>query len=323
MINIIREILYYHTIMPENLFFASIRMIRLPILFLCSFGAMVGALNTAVFLDADLSLAQIIMIILGPAFLSIGTMIHNDVTDLESDKVNRPHKPLPSGVIKVKTAYYIGLSLMFLSIIIGLFINYFDYRTLNWTCALLTALLVGVGIYYNYYGKLHGIFGHVAVAIGVGAIPYWGSIAAFPTELFLMLPLGIAIFFQEVGREIMVCVGDYIGDLKSGWKTTPVKLGRKKSMYIALIFYILFIPLYPLPAFDYIGIGVPKVFGTLYLIGGSLLAATLIITWLLSYLAVITNDEKKIWKAFERYERTGTRAMIIVFQIFILLEVFF
>ena len=100
-------------------------------------------------------------------------------------------------------------------------------------------------------------------------------------------------------------------------------MGRKKSMYVALLFYLLFIPLFPLPAFDWAGIGAPQIFGTVYLIGGGLLAITLILTWLLSYKAVLTNDEKKIWKAFERYERTGTRVMIIVFQIFILLEVFY
>lgn len=306
-----------------KLIVAWIRMIRPPILFLCCFGAVVGALNSAVFLGEKLSYFQIFMIILVPAFLSTGTMIHNDVPDLDSDKINRPHKPIPSGLIKVKTAYFIGLFLMLSSIILALFVNYKDNGMLNWNCAFLTAFLVLVGIYYNYYGKLHGIFGHMAVAIGVGAIPYWGSIATFPNEPFIMLPLGVAIFFQEVGREIMVCVGDYVGDLKAGWKTTPVKLGRKKAMYVALIFYLIFVPLYPLPAFDYLKIGVPHVFGNLYLIGGTLLAITLLLTWFLSYLAVLTNDEKKIWKAFERYERTGTRAMIIVFQIFILLEVFY
>ena len=138
-----------------------------------------------------------------------------------------------------------------------------------------------------------------------------------------MFPLAIAIFFQEVGREIKVCVGDYIGDVKAGWKTTPVNLGRKKSMYVALLFYLAFIPLFPLPAYDWLNLGVPQVFGSIYLIGGGLLATTLLITWLLSYLAVLTKDEKKIWTAFERYERTGTRVMIIVFQIFILVEVFY
>ena len=302
---------------------AWVRMIRLPILFLCCFGAVVGALNAAVFLNADVSLFQIFMLILAPAFLSVGIMLHNDVTDLKSDKVNRPHKPLPAGIIKEKTAYITGFFLMFASIIVALFVNIKDTGELNWNCTFFTAFIVVVGIYYNYYGKYHGIFGHMSVAIGVGAIPYWGAIAIFPNELLVMLPLAVAIFSQEIGREIMVCVGDYHGDLKAGFRTTPVRHGRKRSMYVALIFYLAFIPLFPLPAFDWTGLGVPQLFGSLYLIGGSLLAVTLILTWLLSYIEVLKGDEKRIWTAFERYERTGTRAMIIVFQIFILLEVFY
>ena len=302
---------------------AWLRMVRPPIMFLCSFGALVSALNCAIFLNVELSIFQMFMIVIAAACLSTGIMLHNDVPDLESDKINRPHKPLPQGIIKVKTAYYTGLFLMFLSIVLALFINYKGDGSLNWNCAIFTAILVTLGIYYNYHGKKHGIFGHMAVAFGVGGIPYWGGIAAFPEFPLLMLPLGVAIFFQETGREIMVCVGDYIGDLKAGWKTTPVKMGRKKSMYLALVFYLLFIPLFVLPVYDWAGLGAAKIFGTVYLIGGSLLAFGLLFTWIMSYRALLTNDEKIIWRAFERYERTGTRAMIIVFQIFILLEVFY
>ena len=306
-----------------KLIVAWTRMIRLPILFLCCFGAVVGALNAAVFLNADVSLFQIFMLILAPAFLSVGTMVHNDVTDLKSDKVNRPYKPLPAGIIKKKTAYATGLFLIFASIIIALFVNIKDGGGLNWNCAIITAFLVSVSMYYNYYGKYHGIFGHISVAIGVGAIPYWGAIAIFPNELLLMLPIAVALFFLEVGREIMVCAGDYRGDLKAGFRTTPVRLGRKRSMHVALIFYLAFIPLFPLPAFDWTGYGVPQIFGSLYLIGGSLLAITLVLTWLLSYIEVLKGDEKRIWTAFERYERTGTRVMIIVFQVFLLFEIFY
>ena len=122
----------------------------------------------------------------------------------------------------------------------------------------------------------------------------------------------------------MVCAGDYIGDLKAGFKTLPVKLGRKRSMQIAVLFYIIFIPIFTLSVYDWTGLGTPKIFGSLYLIGGVLLAISLLSTWLLTYVVVVkTDDEKKIWNAFERYERTGTRVMIIVFQIFIFLEVFY
>lgn len=303
---------------------AWIHMIRLPILFLCSFGALVGALNCAVFLGVDLSYFQIFMILIGSAFLSIGTMLHNDITDLESDRVNRPHKPVPAGILKEKTVYYAGLFLMVSSIIIALFINYTDYGTINWNLGAYTLILVFIGLYYNYYGKRHGIFGHMAVAFGVGSIPYWGGLAAFPDRLTLLLPLAVAIFFQEIGREIMVCAGDYVGDIKAGFKTTPVRLGRKKSMQLAVLFYLIFIPIFPLSAYDWAGLGAPQVFGSLYLIGGGLLAISLLLTWLFTYLVVIrTDNEKKIWKAFERYERTGTRVMIVLFQIFIFLEVFY
>jgi len=307
----------------KNKIIAWIKIIRPPIVFISCLGALVGALNAAVFFDINLTKFQIFMILLGAGFLAAGLMVHNDVTDLKSDKINRPHKPLPSGIIGVKTAYIAGLAMMILSIIVVSLVNIKDQGVLNWNCGIFTAILVAVGIYYNHYGKYHGIFGHVAVAFGVGAIPYWGSIAVFSDKLFLMLPLALAIFTQEIGREIMVCAGDFTGDIKSGFKTTPVRLGRKRSMYVALFFYLIFIPIFPLPAFDWLGIGVPQVFGTVYLIGGSIFAIALLLTWTLTYRVVLQNDEKKIWAAFERYERTGTRVMVIVFQLFLLLEVFY
>ncbi len=308
----------------KTLTIAWIRMIRPPILFLCCFGAVVSALNCALYMNESLSYVQILFLILAPAFLSTGTMFHNDITDLESDKINRPKKPVPSGFLKEKTVYYTGIALMIGSIFLGLLVNFWDKGEINWQCGFLTFVLVVIGLYYNYYGKHHGLVGHMAVAIGVGAIPYWGALAVFPNQPLLMLPLAVAIFFQETGREIMVCAGDYIGDIKAGFKTTPVRHGRKRSMQIALLFYLLFIPIFPLSAYDWAGLNMPQVFGSVYLIGGFILAISLVTTWLLTYNVVIkTDDEKKIWKSFERYERTGTRVMIIVFQIFILLEVFY
>jgi len=307
----------------KNRLFAWIKIIRPPIVLISCLGAVVGALNTAVFLDINLSGFQVFMVLLGAGFLAAGLMVHNDVTDLNSDKINRPHKPLPSGLIGVKTAYITGLILMILSIFVALTINLKDEGHLNWYCGVFTTILVVIGIYYNHYGKYHGIIGHIAVAFGVGAIPYWGSIAVFSKNYLLMLPLAVAIFTQEIGREIMVCAGDFTGDLKSGFKTIPVKLGRKKAMYIALLFYLAFIPIYPLPAFNWTGLDIPQIFGSVYLIGGTLFALSLLLTWLLTYRVVLQNNEKKIWAAFERYERTGTRVMVIVFQLFLLLEVFY
>ena len=302
---------------------AWIRIIRPPIVFISCLGAFVGALNTAVYLDINLTLFQILMVVVGAAFLSSGLMIHNDVTDLKSDEVNRPHKPLPQKIIKTKTASTTGILLMLFSILIAFFINFKDNDVLNINCGVLTIVVVIIGLYYNHYGKYHSIFGHLAVALGVGVIPFWGAVAVFPYDITIMFTLGFALFIQEIGREIMVNAGDYTGDLKAGFKTLPVNIGRKNSMYVALLFYILFVPLYMLPAYDWTGLGVPKVFGTLYLIGGGFFALSLLLTWFLTYKIVIKNNEERIWAAFEKYERTGTRLVIIFFQIILLLEVFY
>ena len=132
-----------------TLTFAWIRMIRPPILFLCSFGAVVSALNCAIYMEEPLSLFQILFLIIAPAFLSTGTMFHNDITDLESDKINRPHKPVPSGLLKKKTVYYTGLALMIGSIFLSSLVNYIDTRTINWECGILTVFLVIIGLYLS------------------------------------------------------------------------------------------------------------------------------------------------------------------------------
>jgi len=318
-----------------NKLIAWLRIVRPPIILISCLGALVGALNVSAYLNngtIQLSLFQIFLIILGAASLAAGLMIHNDVTDLKSDKINRPSKPLPSGRITTKTARLVGLLLMILSIAIALFINikpdalfqlqFKLFSLLNWRCGLLTFSIVFIGIYYNHYGKFHGIFGHTAVAYGVGAIPLWGAIAAAPNNIFLMIPLALAIFTQEIGREIMVNAGDFKGDLKAGYKTLPVLLGRKKAMYIALLFYLAFIPLIPIPYFGWLGAD-PVLFGSFYITGAIIFSLSLLITWLLTYKEVRKNDEQRIWVAFERYERTGTRAIVLFFQVMLLLEAFY
>lgn len=304
---------------------AWFRIIRPPIVLISFLGALVGALNASAYLNdgiIELSLFQIFLIIFGAVCLSAGLMIHNDVTDLKSDKINRPDKPLPSGRIAIKTARITGLLLMIFSIAIALLVNINDTGMLNWRCGVFTLSIVFVGLYYNHYGKYHSIFGHMAVAYGVGAIPCWGSLVAAPEYLFLMFPLGLAIFTQEIGREIMVNAGDFNGDLKAGYKTLPILLGRKKAMYVALIFYLAFIPLYSIPYFGLLG-AKPVLFGPFYLIGATVFALSLLITWLLTYRVVLQNDEQRIWAAFEKYERTGTRAMILFFQAMLFLEAFY
>ena len=312
---------------------AWFRIIRPPIVFISVFGACVGALNVTLAQDLAVNTGSLLLTIIGAGLLAAGLMVHNDFTDLESDRVNRPHKPIPRGIITPRTAKYTGIILMVLAVIVGFFINIFEFQAdnlfndpirplgLNLPCGLLTVIVVITGIYYNKAGKYAGITGHIVVAFGVGVIPYWGAIAVQPTDLVSMLPLAVSIFIMEIGREIMVCAGDIKGDIKAGYKTTPIKMGRLRSMYFVLLFYIGFLPVYPISYFGWFGF--PKIFGEIYLAGATVFAIILFLTWADTMRVAKRGDDERTWQAFERNIRTGTRLGVIFFQMILFVEVFY
>ncbi len=306
---------------------AWFRVVRPPIVFISIFGASVGALNVTLAQHVYLDPFAFLLLIISSGLLAAGLMVHNDYTDLASDRVNRPQKPLPIGIIAPRTANIVGIVAMGLAVILSFCTTltlepnaaYLPYG-LNLPCGFLTLIVMLVGILYNRVGKYTGLTGHVMVAFGVGVIPYWGAIAVHPTDLVSMVPLAIAIAVMEVGREIMVCAGDIKGDIKAGYKTTPVRMGRERSLWIVLLFYLGFIPIFPISYFGWFGF--PVMFGWLYLWGAIIFEIILIITWLDTYRVMKKGDDSKTWRAFERNIRTGTRLGVIFFQFILLFEVF-
>jgi geranylgeranylglycerol-phosphate geranylgeranyltransferase len=311
-----------------NVVEAWFRVARPPIVFISVFGAAVGALNVTLAQNISLDQTAFIIAMISAGFLAAGLMVHNDYTDLESDRVNRPHKPLSLGIISPNTAKVTGIVLMALAVILGFITTIFgDYDGaylpygINLPCGLLTLVVMLIGILYNQSGKYTGLLGHGMVAFGVGVIPYWGALAVRPNDLISMLPLACAVGIMEVGREIMVCAGDIKGDIKAGYRTTPVRLGREMSMYVVLPFYIGFIFIFPISYFGWFGFS--RIFGGIYFWGAVIFEIILLITWLDTYRVVRIGSDKEIWSAFERNIRTGTRLGVIFFQIILLIEVFY
>ena len=79
------------------------------------------------------------------SLLLAGTMVLNDIQDIQIDRVNTPNRPLPSGKIGVREAYALSLVLSSLAIIFSAFLGVFT---------LLTALVaLALMAYYNTRGK--------------------------------------------------------------------------------------------------------------------------------------------------------------------------
>jgi 4-hydroxybenzoate polyprenyltransferase len=305
---------------------AWIMISRPLIVFISVFGALVGGLNVHVQPSVDgtmgaVNTESILLLILGAGFLGAGLMIHNDVTDLASDRINKPYKILPRNILSPRTASLAGIVMMLVSVLVSFIHVGQEGWRVNRSCGILTVLIFAIGILYNYRGKSMGLWGHVFVAFGVGSIPLWGALKLFPSAWRYMFPLAFSIFIMEIGREIMVCIQDYDGDRKAGFLTLPVRIGRRNAMYAVLPFYIGFILLIPVPYCGYAGF--PKIFSPLYLTGASIFALVLFYTWERSYNALQSGDPDEIFRVFERYIRTGTRVAVVFFQFILCMEILF
>ncbi len=298
---------------------AWFRVVRPPIVIISVVGVSVGALNVTVGRGEDLEGATYGMTCLMAALLAAGLMVHNDYYDLPSDRVTRPHKALPSGAIRPRTARDVGFALMALAVAAGLLVRFPATGELDVVTALFAALVFLVGLYYNMRGKYTGLLGHAMVALGVGLIPYMGAV---PFHDYVdMLPLAAGIAVMEVGREIMVCAGDIEGDRAAGFSTLPVRVGQRRSLQVALGFYVASAPLFLLyapaladrvPGLEGLDTGM---FGPLYLAGAVAFLAGLVALWALVW-------RKPVWESFERYIRTGSRVTIFLFQLLLVAEAF-
>lgn len=64
---------------------------------------------------------KILFLVFASVFLYAGGVVLNDVFDLDLDKVERPERPIPSGLIPVKSAALYGALLLILGIVLAFF----------------------------------------------------------------------------------------------------------------------------------------------------------------------------------------------------------
>src|SRR6266700_3618476 len=108
--------------------------------------------------------AQAVFGFLTAFLLLAGTMVFNDIQDVQVDRVNSPDRPIPSGKVTIQQAY--GLSIVFsaLALISSLVLGILTFPT-----ALVALALMA---YYNTHGKKTGLLGNVVVSFNV-ALPFF------------------------------------------------------------------------------------------------------------------------------------------------------
>ena len=175
---------------------------------------------------------------LSAALISAAGYIHNDIVDLDVDRVSHPDRPLPSGRVTNGTAALVTTLLAVVGIA--------STTRLPPECFEVALLIVVTLVVYNHWLKLLPLVGNVAVGLVGGAPFVFGGLAAQHAE-GAILPGAMASAFHFV-REVLKDVQDLDGDCTRGSRTLPLLLGLPASRVVVAILLVSLIGLIPAPA---------------------------------------------------------------------------
>ena len=99
----------------------------------------------------DINYTLVVLLVLSTVGLYGGGVVMNDVFDAGLDAVERPERPIPSGLISKTGATVLGIGLLCIGVLLAFRVN-----TLAGSLALSTAI---AALVYDKFGKHHAFFG--------------------------------------------------------------------------------------------------------------------------------------------------------------------
>jgi len=219
----------------------------------------------------------------------------NQVTDLKTDKISKPGRPIPRGDVSIKGALKVSLVMYVLAISLSLLVNpLFLIFVLS-----ITFFTVSYSLPPRFKDKLY--FNLLWVGIPRGLLGILASWSVFGNAFeSLPLSIGLIAMLYLIGGSITKDIIDKDADKKTGTHTLVNTFGTKKAAF--MVFPLMFFP------FAFIPI----------LIDAGLLDSSL---WLLTFLAIPSfficylmsmNDKKS-----KRLENTKSWALMYVTYFFL------
>jgi len=153
----------------------------------------------------------------------------NELHDVEVDRINKPHKPLPSGIVTLRAAKTIIIASFIVSIISLISLKSLLYITMGF-------VIYVAAFIYNYVRK--DLVGNLFLGIAYGTA---SLMCVYPK--YLLFTLAFAIF--TVSFNILVQYQDLVAERTVGIITAPQQLGRHGTATVSFLLAIInFIVLY-------------------------------------------------------------------------------
>ena len=185
------------------------------------------------------SIWEMVLGFISAFLISATSLILNDYFDLESDRINAPERPLPSGVVTKHEVVFLSCVVTALGFLAGALLSFW---------ALLVVILTwAVGFLYNWRFKKTGLPGNLMVSFSVGMTFIFGGIAVGkPFEVTVWF-FGMLALLINLGEEIAADAMDVDGDRKAGSRSLPVLMGRENAIRISATLFFLVVVISILP----------------------------------------------------------------------------
>jgi len=178
-------------------------------------------------------------LLLAVATSTISGNIINDYFDIKIDSINRPSRPIPSGVVSALHALVAYMIFIVVTVIVSMELPVVERL---WISVWLVVLF-----FYSYTLKRRLLVGNLVVA-GVSASGFLlGAFAGGDIRMGI-LPASYTFLFV-LGREIVKDVDDLPGDSSMDARTLPIVIGSGKACKISASIFIALALLFPIPYF--------------------------------------------------------------------------
>ena len=176
------------------------------------------------------------VILTGPLVCGASQIV-NDWYDRDVDALNEPQRPIPSGRVPGKTAFWFA-------IIWTLIAQSWAALLGTWVAA---ATFVGLLLAWAYSApplrlKLNGWWGNSAVALSYEGLAWVTGAAIVLAGDLPATPILLVALFYSIGAHGIMTLNDFKsveGDLKMGIRSLPAQLGRERAAWVACVFMLL------------------------------------------------------------------------------------
>lgn len=171
--------------------------------------------------DGIIPIDALLVLVLASVLLYAGGVVLNDVFDASLDAVERPERPIPSGVIPKKKAAFFGIVLLLSGIICAILVNH-----TSGTVAVGLALSI---LSYDAFSKNYALLGplNMGVCRGLNLLLGISIVGAFVQLEYLIVPIVFIAAITTVSR----------GEVHGNNKKNLVLAG---FLYALVLFFVIY-----------------------------------------------------------------------------------